>query len=405
MKTRQFLIMSALILSPACVAPSAFAQGTGATSPSVSVKLSGAPETVYDWKKDHCEQWMVPDAPVRALVDASGKVVLFSANASNWSMTGSSLDKLVKSCGSAFKANQIADPKAFDAEGWIEATFTQDGSNVLALVSNDWSPKKAANPVKSAACPAVGSSPCDYMSITIARSSDGGKTFKYQSGAHVLAAMPFSQLSNKHPMICFATASNMIEAAGYIYTFLGARAQSPAQTGSCIFRTSVASNGAAWEYWNGKAFAQLSTEGNADLITLGSAVNCSPVSIPVQPNAEIRSVAHFADCNCYIGTFQGMQKGRSGQNVPGFFLTSSRDLLSWSEPNLIMSLPEDADCKEILAYPSLLDPNPHDRNFADVTRSPYLYYTRMNRTSCKGTTDRDLVRVPLTLGLVTSGAG
>jgi hypothetical protein len=82
----------------------------------------------------------------------------------------------------------------------------------------------------------------------------------------------------------------------------------------------------------------------------------------------------------------------------GMWASTSRDLVSWSKPQLIWSAPllfKHGCDAAAFDYPALLDPTSASRNFDDVGSMAYLYMTRLNLTACKPTWDRDLVRLPV----------
>jgi hypothetical protein len=84
----------------------------------------------------------------------------------------------------------------------------------------------------------------------------------------------------------------------------------------------------------------------------------------------------------------------------GIFYSLSDDLMNWTHRKLIREAEfvysyKCGDRNPIM-YPSLLDPNSQSRNFSTVGKSGWLYFTRLNYKNCEMTSDRDLVRVPVT---------
>jgi len=67
---------------------------------------------------------------------------------------------------------------------------------------------------------------------------------------------------------------------------------------------------------------------------------------------------------------------------PGFYIESSRDLIHWSKPSLLVAYSElrtaDGPGKWTYGYDSLIDPTSTDRNFSTVSDEPYFYYVRMD---------------------------
>src|SRR3546814_2847757 len=72
-------------------------------APRVVVPLDGPEQTVFDWSRDACETWDVPDVPARAFRDAGGTVHLIASHNVNRASIGSNLDTLRRDCTVIFK--------------------------------------------------------------------------------------------------------------------------------------------------------------------------------------------------------------------------------------------------------------------------------------------------------------
>jgi hypothetical protein len=98
----------------------------------------------------------------------------------------------------------------------------------------------------------------------------------------------------------------------------------------------------------------------------------------------------------WVAVFQAKEEaGRFRES--GFYSTSSRDLLHWDEPRLLLAGKTlyDDSCGApagLIAYPSLLDPDAEGRNFDNVGESAELFYATLKVEGCKVTSDRNLVR-------------
>lgn len=381
------LIRVAVFLSILGIASSGWAQ-------TVTMTAERNFEVVYNWKKDHCDKWMIPDAPARAFIDADGTARLFAANESNWYMVGKNLASVRSLCNSAYESGKSPNPRMFDGHGWIESTFTRDGKTIVGLISSDWWPTSStAEQDRPPGCNVVGPINCHYYAINIGVSRNGGESFSLVPKTHVLAKVPYKEFGAVHRILGFATATNLFQKDSFIYAFLGLRASNKGESGSCLFRTRSPSSLEGWEAWNGGEFVP-----ESNLVSgQGAAEECKPVSVPFPSPVEFRSVNFFADCACYVGMFEGARVGKSGALEDGFFYTTSIDLVTWSMPQLVVTRPQDKECKPMLVYPSLLDPTSKDRNFSSVSSNPYIYFTRINRIGCHGTTDRDLLRVQVQL--------
>ena len=68
--------------------------------------------------------------------------------------------------------------------------------------------------------------------------------------------------------------------------------------------------------------------------------------------------------------------------APGLYLTTSRDLVHWTKPTLVVTVAElsknDPTGSWLYAYFSLIDPDAPDLNFAEIGEHPYLYYVRLD---------------------------
>jgi hypothetical protein len=87
--------------------------------------------------------------------------------------------------------------------------------------------------------------------------------------------------------------------------------------------------------------------------------------------------------NLVVATLWDYWDGALGP--PGLYLTTSADLLHWSNPTLVVTVKElsahDPKGSFLYAYFSLLDPSAPDLNFATIGDHPYLYYVRLNNNN------------------------
>ncbi len=93
---------------------------------------------------------------------------------------------------------------------------------------------------------------------------------------------------------------------------------------------------------------------------------------------------------------------RASFPVSGFYTATSRDLLHWSEPRLLMPGPTlyDDACTAggpLISYPVLLDPSSASRNFDRSGSSADLYYDVLITEGCTITGRRTLVRRGVTI--------
>ena len=100
----------------------------------------------------------------------------------------------------------------------------------------------------------------------------------------------------------------------------------------------------------------------------------------------------------YIALMQ--DGGRGG----GLYYATSPDLLAWSDPARLASAEGPAswrcgDANDAVAYPSLLDPDNLDPSFAAIGNHALLFVTRFVPTGCHLWMNRDLVAVPVIIGV------
>ena len=104
------------------------------------------------------------------------------------------------------------------------------------------------------------------------------------------------------------------------------------------------------------------------------------------------------------GTWIAVFQAAAGGAFPldGFYVATSRDLLHWGAPELLLAgrtLYDDL-CTAgptIIGYPAMLDPGSAARNFDEVGDHPDLLFTTMAVSGCH-TGRRMLLRRRLTIG-------
>jgi hypothetical protein len=107
-------------------------------------------------------------------------------------------------------------------------------------------------------------------------------------------------------------------------------------------------------------------------------------------------------------------KNESDRPVDGFYTATSRDLLNWSAPRLLVAgrTMMGAACSEdgggrngsVIAYPSILDTKAEGRNFDNVGDIAWLYYAAIEVEGCTPGAKRVLLRQRLSIDAPKSGA-
>ena len=128
------------------------------------------------------------------------------------------------------------DPARFDDREWITAPYTTDGRTVHALVHDEYQGDK--HPGR---CPSEEYLKCWYNSITLARSTDGGRTFTHAAPPrHLVASVPYRYEPDAGPFGLFQP-SNIVRRPedGYYYALIRAQAYGAQRGGTCVMRTAT----------------------------------------------------------------------------------------------------------------------------------------------------------------------
>ncbi|WP_245637020.1 hypothetical protein [Azospirillum thiophilum] len=370
----------------------ATALSLGLTVPSaqaLTVRTAGEPETVTSWQRDACARSDAPDTPARAFRDAGGTVHLVASHSIARALTGPSLDAVRPNCAIIFQGHGQDDPRLHDDRGWISSFYTADGKTVHALVSNEFHAQK-----RPALCPSGEYMRCWRNSITAAVSTDGGASFQLSAAppGHTVATLPYPYSGDAGQRTGYFAPSNIIRHGDHWYAFFWAERFRAQKRGACLLRTDDIADPQAWRGWDGKSFSvrfvRDGQEGDAP-----ETHTCAPVA-PGMLQGTVRSVVRHRTSGLFIATLAMSRDG-----VSGIWTTTSRDLLSWSKPDLLWAAPLlfRYGCGDAAAfdYPALLDPASQSRNFEDAGKTAYVYMTRLNLDKCKITWNRDLIRLPV----------
>ena len=361
----------------------------------VSFNVAGPVVTVFDWKAQHCDRSDIPDASARAFRDSAGTLHLFAASNQARAFLGKSLDSLDHTCKVSYEAGHSQSPSAFDDEGWLESFFTLDGRDIVALISMDYHPgrhKLSCGTNKGA----VGL--CWYSAITLAKSLDGGITFLEDFNKSHVVVPPSDKFSSTsiQPDGAFVP-SNIIEVRGSFFVLVSVSKTKDGRGGECLFRSNDIMNASSWEAWDGKAYAIRMESPYDRAESLSQAASgqklCSPIrSLAAAPVRTLLKISKGGYLSVSLGSLP------SNPHVQTVIAQTSEDLINWSQPVQVASLPiyrANGGEKGQVAfyYPSLIDPDSKSLSFDSIDGSVvYLFLTRI--TYGAGV-DRDLVRIPL----------
>lgn len=370
------------------------AGATAAPEPPLSsLTLVGPPSVVFKAGRDACDGADVPDSPARAFRDGSGAVALFGLHYRNRAFRGPDLDHLRLDCRVVLDSGEKADPALYDDRSWITATWTEDGRSVAALVHHEYQANE--HPGR---CTAKDYAACWYNTITAAASADGGVSFARDTPPRVVAGAPFRQEVGQGRHRGFFNPSNIFADGRWRYVFAsttGWDRPGAQEAGVCLFRSDRPADPSRWRAWTGTGFTAAFPDPYRTATPRGDA--CKPVApFPTPVGAVVRHRASGA----FIAVF--MAKAGAGFPQSGFYWTSSRDLLAWDVPRLLIAGATlyDDPCAApggLIAYPALLDPQATGRNFDDAGDSAILTYATLRTEGCAITSDRDLVRRPVAI--------
>lgn len=357
-----------------------------------AIEIVGPEETVFDWDRDACNPDDTPDLPARAFRDANGLVHLISGHFYNRWFSGRGLNQVRRRCDVVLSSSFDADPAKFNDREWISSLYTKDGQTVFALVHNEYQ----GNTHGGRLCSSMSYFKCWYNAVTLAVSRDGGRTFSQPlAPSHLVAAIPQRYRPNGGQAGLFSP-TNIVHrrSDGFYYSMVHV-ARYDGQRGVCLMRTKRLAVPNSWRAWDGNGFDVAPMSPYQKRANVES---CVPVS-----RKEIHEMSSSLTFNTYLDRFVlvGVSTGSQSQAAAiwGVYFSTSRDLLHWSEPQLIRAaeFPWTFQCgnRDPILYPSILDPSSASKSFETVGQRAYLYFTRLHYRNCRLSLDRDLIRVPI----------
>ncbi len=365
-----------------------------APTSSAKVRVSGFKQVVFDYSREACSKWNVPDTPARAFRDSKGRVQLILGSFDNYRMVGRTLGRLEVECDPVMRSASNPNPAKFEDREWITSLFTRDGKKVHALLHNEFQGYR--HPGRCATGDYV---TCWYNAVTQAVSNDGGASFSHRAGPrHLVAAVPYRYKPDSGPVGLFEP-SNIVfnpEDDKY-YSLVRAERHRSQRVGTCLMRTPNLADPDAWRAWDGEDFSVRFDDPYHGPVTSAGRHVCAPVAFN-----EIQSMTSSLTFNTYFDQWllvglSGVFDASRNEVIHGIYYSLSDDLLHWSKRKLLRE-------KELLwthrcgdpdpiLYPSLIDPGSPSRSFDVSGRRPYLYYTQFHYADCKPGPNRDLMRV------------
>jgi hypothetical protein len=364
-----------------------------APAQTLSVTVTGPPVVEFSHARAACDPLDYPDAPARAVRLANDEVLLFAPHFRNRLLRGPDLLSVRPDCRLAFAGDERDDPAAFDDRAWLVSPYTLDGVHIFSLVHNEFQGHR-----RPWLCPSGHYMDCWYNAITFAVSDDGGRSFVRPRDA-LLAALPYryDQATGAHRG--YFNPSNILARDGFFYAMAFATDAFAQKAGNCLLRTDTLDNPAAWRAWDGHSFASRFVDPYTSHDDPAQHV-CAPVGIG-KLRWPVTSLVRHGPSGLYVASMMNA--------AAGVFVSTSRDLLAWSEPALVWPSAGGGagwHCGDPapVAYPSLLDPASPGRNFETVGTTAMLFMTRWNPAGCQLGADRDLIRLPVRLTAVDKPA-
>jgi hypothetical protein len=390
---RYFSALLVLMLIGVCAAQDA------SKIPTVKAVLDGSRTTVFETPKDSCNSNDVPDAMARAFRDYTGTVHFVTASSVMLQSLGPDLDNLQHSCDAAFGSANNANPAYFNDQTWLDSFYTLDGKKIAALSHHEY--HGWAHPGE---CHTTNIVQCEYDSDTYHESNDGGYHFtSFPAPKNFLAGVPYRYQIDNGP-IGYSVDTNVINYDGWYYAVATSWTWPSNCTGStwphrCItsggapIRTSDVFDPASWRGWSGTDFSIQFVDPYPGPVS--KPLDHVYTSVPYM--FAVNGIYVYRPANVVVAVLWDYWDTELGN--PGLYLTTSKDLVNWTKPTLVVTVAEilknDPKGSWLYAYFSLIDPNATDLSFSTIGDHPYLYYVRLDNNG----QDRVLFRQKLDLSV------
>lgn len=366
--------------------------GAGAGPSEAKVKVAGRPQVVFDRSREGCGQAEEPDLPVRAFRNASGQVQLLLPHYETYRMAGPSLNRLRSVCRPVMTSIEDPDPRRFQDRRWVASPFTADGSHVWALVHEEYQGNRHPGH-----CPERAYYPCWYNAITLARSSDGGRSYQQPRPPRQLVAASSNRYRpGSGPSGVFAP-SNMVKRGGRFYALVRVR-EPGLPSGDCLIRSGDLRAPGSWRAWDGSSFDVAFDDPYRAHPAARS--RCRRIA-PDQISEMTESLTYSTVLNRYLLIGIAGPPTRHPGRERGVYFSLSPDLIRWSARRLLLPAAtlHSYGCGQSspIAYPSVLDPSSRSRNFETTGLRPFLYFTKFRYRGCHKTANRDLMRIRLSI--------
>lgn len=377
----------------------AFAGGSVSAAP---LEILGPPTSVFVAARDACDPTDYPDAPARAIRRADGTVVLIASHFTNRAMTGASLRALKPDCAVVFAAGNDPDPAAYSDRGWIASLWTEDGTTVQAIVHHEYQGHLRPERCPPALFPERRYMACWWNSLTAAVSTDGGRQFvPVGPPPSLVAALPYRAETLRGRHAGYFNPSNMVRLGSRVAFLVHAEQRGAQARGHCLIATETPGRPDSWRAWDGQNFTIRFADPYRETIEPSRHV-CAVVGRPGL-DWPVTALLWHAPAQRFVALMLGgPHRPEHLSPTPGIYLSTSRDLVSWTPPRFLLPAIGHGAFRcggeQPIAYPALLDPDSLDPSFATITgETALLFYTRFNVPRCRIDGDRDLVALPVRL--------
>jgi hypothetical protein len=397
-----------------------------------TVTPTGPEQTVFDWQSvpqpppppspPQCsDEQFFEDSPARAFKDSQNRVQLIMSHAGFPTTTtghtrrlmtppgGSlaNLGSLSVDCTVIHSSHANSLPESYDNAEWLVSPYTEDGQTIYGLVHNEY------HGYEYGRCSGSGFPPdkppqCWYNSITLAKSTDGGQSYTHATApSHRIATSPYIYEQDVEAYGYFQP-TNIVKKDGWYYAMIRAAAHGAQKKGECVMRTQNLDSPTSWRAWDGTGFNVSFMDAYRDTSAPEAHV-CEPVSpdpTGAAPDSAFKAgtltgdlvYSNYYDAYMLIGD---AFKPENGHVTAGFYYSLSKDLIHWTERQLIfeaeLTYTHQCGDEDPVAHPSVIDSSSTDRNFGTVGQTADLYFVRLHyaNNGCDQTRDRDLVRIPV----------
>lgn len=345
------------------------------------------PALLYDWSRERCAQWDIPDTPARFWRDATGSLHMVAGAEASRAGLGPGLRTLVHDCRILHRGSESADPAASDDRVWIASVFTRDGRHVEALGHAEY--HGHAHP---GVCAAASYMACWRNAIVALESDDGGASFVRVPGPPV-AALPYRYDRDQRARSGYFNPSNMIADGGFLYVFVLAEAYGAQKRGVCLLRRPLDGGPADWRAWDGTGFGRRFADPRAGAVETPAQHVCEPLP---GLRGTLTSVVRQPAGGRFLAVSPMVGQDTTARPVAGLWAFRSADLIHWQPSGLLAPLPllwaRDCAAPAAYAYPALVDPDSPARMLDTVGDRFWLTLVRLPLgPGCSVGPERDLV--------------